>query len=711
MKKALKYLAIAALAPLALAAGDLEIAREALRDGLWDVARTHAGREDSDSAQMVILESYAREGRWGELSKTLSGWRNMDMPAAPDTPDDAAAPKDAFVYYQALALAETGEKAKAAALLSSTVFRTEDYHRLALRLRARLAAETGDAASALALMRESGFEKADSESKMAAADIFIAAGDTNAAQKIWREVAADTNSLSRAAAVAAANLKDAERLRAISLGASDPPIRRFALLRLGRLLIADAATFDEGAKAIRAVVKDSPDTFGALDAARALADAFLEREAWQDAADMLRDILEIWPDAGKMAEVQESRGWALRKLNQNKDALEAFKRAEECAKDDEARAAAALAQGDILTELGRGADAMAQYRRVLERFPDTPSAAKLRNVIKDREQDARGRELYRDYRFAEAQKVFERLASGDSPEAARADFLVALCMYAQSLDREAAERAKRVASSSPDPSVRAEASLWLAKLAFNEARYSESMQLFTGYAEALPTSPRAPDALLWAARAAFADGDHREAILLATRLLEKYPSAKECAPVLLVQGQALVELGRFDEAVLVLERALLDSAITGEERFKAEVLKADALFAMGADNPLRYSEALGAYRAVRLGESLPPGLRLAVSFKIGRTLEKLRRTDESIDEYYSSVVLAYREGRQKGVAFDDEARAAFARAAFRLADEYESRGRDFQAMHILELVIASDVPASTEAERRLDRIQTKGKIL
>ena len=88
-----------------------------------------------------------------------------------------------------------------------------------------------------------------------------------------------------------------------------------------------------------------------------------------------------------------------------------------------------------------------------------------------------------------------------------------------------------------------------------------------------------------------------------------------------------------------------------------------------------------------------------------------KRMDEAIDQYYTGVVLAYREGRQKGLAFDDEARAAFARAAFRLADEYESRGRDFQAMHILELVIASDVPAADEAEKRLDRIQTKGKFL
>lgn len=702
--------------------GELELARQALRDGLWDIARIHAMRSDEAGARLVVLESFAKEEKWNDILAALGVWRGPGGAATADADGNEGGNKDgskdgnedAFAYYEALALAGRGEKAKANEMLAAAAFKSDEYRKLGTRLRARLAADLGDKSLALKLVRESGFEDADADAKMAAADVFLAAGDKKAAERIWRDVASMTVAPDvslRAVAVAAANIGDTERLRRISGDAKDAAVRRFALLRLGRLLISDAATFDEGMKAIRAIVRDAPDTEGAMDAARALAEAYLEREAWQEASDMFRDILEIWPDAAKIAGVQESRGWALQRLGLLQEALDAFARAEECASSDNERAAAALAQGDILTDLGRGADAMAKYRRVLERFPDTPSATKLRSVIKGREQEAHGRELYREYRFAEAQEAFEKLAAGSSREAARADFLVALCMYAQRQDREAMERAQRIADSSPQPSVRAEATLWLAKLSFNEERYADSVRLFGEFADAQPGSPRAPDALLWAARAAFSDGDFREAIRVATRLLEKYPSAK-CAPhALLVQGEALVELGRFDEAVLVFERALLDGSIAGDARFKAEVLKADALFAMGADNSMRYTEALAAYRAVRLGESLSPGMRLAVSFKIGRTLEKLRRVDEAIDEYYTGVVIAYREGRQRGAQFDDEARAAFSRAAFRLADEYESRGKDFQAMHILELVIASDVPASAEAERRLDRIQTKGKIL
>ena len=100
-----------------------------------------------------------------------------------------------------------------------------------------------------------------------------------------------------------------------------------------------------------------------------------------------------------------------------------------------------------------------------------------------------------------------------------------------------------------------------------------------------------------------------------------------------------------------------------------------------------------------------------MAFRIGRTLEKLRRYDEAVEQYYAQVVVPYRDGRAKGESFDDDARAAFSRAAFRLADEFESRGRAEQAVGVLRLVAASDVPAAEEAARRLERISRKGRFL
>ena len=129
------------------------------------------------------------------------------------------------------------------------------------------------------------------------------------------------------------------------------------------------------------------------------------------------------------------------------------------------------------------------------------------------------------------------------------------------------------------------------------------------------------------------------------------------------------------------------------------------------DPPNRYAEALEAYRAVRFGGSLSPSGQLVVAFKIARALDRLKRVDEANDQYYSQVVIAYREGRLRGIRYNDEARALFSRAAFRLADEYEGRGRDRQALHVLELLAASDVPASDEAKRRMEKISNRGRFL
>jgi len=695
-------------------ASDMIFAREALRDGLWEVARTHAGKSDAEDSKLLVLESYAREGRWDELSATLSGWRDMDGTAqlTEENAQKNREPNDAFLYYSALALAEKGETEEAAKMLAGAEFKTQEYHQLASGLRAKLAADSGDKDLAVKLIRESGFEKSDSNAKMVAAGVLDATGDKKGAERIWKEVAVDTNATEKALATAAANLGDAELLRKAAENAKNAAIRDFALIRLGGLLIKTPETFEEGAGIIRKVARDEPDADGAREYAMTLADAYLSRESWDEAAETFGNILEIWPDTAHLHALQEGRGWAYKKLRRFDEALEAFSRAEESAQDDATKAMSILEQGDVLADLGRAEESMQKYRIVLDRYPSTAAAQKLKKVVERRELEAKGRALYKDYRFAEAQKAFSELGKIDPEYSERAKFFVVLCLYGQGMDSEAEESAKKLAQDAQDESIRAEATLWLAKLAYNARRWSESSALFEEFVKMAPGDKRSPGALLWAARAAFSENYFADAIKIATRLGERFPESAEKSRAYVVQGEALIEMGRFDEAVLVLERALLDSGVSNpEERLHAEVLKADALFAMGADNPARYREALDAYRAVRLGESLSPGLRLAVSFKLGRTLEKLKRIDEAIDQYYTGVVLAYREARQKGTQFDDEARAAFARAAFRLADEFESRGKNFQAMHILELVIASDVPAAEEAEKRLDRIQTKGKFL
>jgi hypothetical protein len=110
-----------------------------------------------------------------------------------------------------------------------------------------------------------------------------------------------------------------------------------------------------------------------------------------------------------------------------------------------------------------------------------------------------------------------------------------------------------------------------------------------------------------------------------------------------------------------------------------------------------------------MGEKLETGKKINLAFKMARTFEKLDRMELALDQYYGGVICAYRDARARGEVFDDEVKSNFARAAFRLSDEYERRGQDEKAKNILRLVIRSDVKASVEeARRRLKRIKKKG---
>ena len=695
--KSRPFAALILLLPLLATAetNDFELARQALRDGLWAVARTHAAKVEGDAAKLLTLESFAREEKWDDILKSIAAWGNPT--------------EEGFRYYRAIGLFMTGNVDSARHALEFATFRNPDYAELVARLRARLAMASGDFVRALEVLKSEGGD--GPETKMMIADIQCRTGDRKSAEEAWRSVALATNTSESARLVAAANLRDATLLRQVYSNATTSATRQTAGLQLGVVLLRDEQTFDEGTRLVRLTASGSPDAPGSSTAFAELANRLLERGRFEEAIRLYDELAESWPNAAKNAAVQEGRGWAYLKAGRTNEALAAFLRAETVATNDEVRATILVKVGDILSEQGKSAEAMAKYREVLEKFPKSTAAKTVASIIRVRELEEAGRRDYAAFRFAEAQETFARVAEEDPSRKPAMDYFAVLCLYGQGRDDEAAAKARQLADASPDAAIRAEATLWLAKLAYNRGKWKSAETLFAAYADAQPTSAKAPETLVWAARAAFAENDFTRAVATVARLLSDYPDSPLRAAGLLVQGEALIELSRFDEAVLVLDRVGSIPGVSSELRLQAQLLRADALFAMGADNPVRYQEALDLYRTVRRGADLPPSMKLSLAFKIGRTLEKLRRTDEATDQYYTQVVLAYREGRTAGVRYDDEARAAFSRAAFRLADEFEGRGETYQARRILELVETSDVPAATEAARRLERMKKKGNFL
>lgn len=704
--------AVLALATIGLKADELAVAREALRDGLWSVARVHAARSADADARFVVFESYAREGRWDRLL--------ADVGAPVEGEEDEVR------YFRALALVETGQREKAKAIVAVEPS-DPDWARQFLRLKARLALDEGNVREAVGCFEAANANRTPtSEDSLALADLKSAAGDSSGAAALWRSVVVDTNATDAAYAKAALGLDELPLLTNAFSRTPGVELTRRVGLRIGVRRLATKETFAEGERLIRRFVNDAPDSNDARASFVALGEAYLANGEYNTAAGVIREAFEIWPDSVKSSRLQEDLGWALAGKGAYEEAYDIFVRVEALAKNEadgkskvegEARelversATAAAKQGDLLDQLGRTDEAIATYRKVLVDYPDSSIAKRVAKTVHIRELERSARTRYADFDFVGAQSDFAAIAKADPDRAARMAFLEVLCLYGRGLDDEAEKRASALVADGKDAETSAKALLWLAKLSYNRGNWTQADRLFSRYADAHVDAPDAPEALLWASRAALASGEWLQAVSNVTRLVERYAESPLRVKGYLVQARALSELARYDETVLVVDRVLAFEDVSAEDRQQAGIIRADARFALGADNPQRYQEALSGYRELRLEPGLSPSRRLGLSFKIAKTLEKLRQADEALDVYYTDVILAYRSGRLAGETFDDDARAAFSRAALRVADEFESRGRNGQAVQVLKLLATGDVPASEEARRRIVRIESKGGIL
>lgn len=644
----------------AMAQDKLSVAKSALRDGLWDIARSHALADGSDEARLVVLESYVGEGRWDEIAKLLNG-------------DWKSASGYAFDYYRAVI--------------------------------------AGDHASAVKILSKVGSESGLMQARLYEANCLAAAGDRVGATKLWREIAANTNAGERAFATASVNSGDVELMRKAYATVKPVGLRRMIGLRLGRELLGTESSRDEGERLIQSIVADSPDAEGAKDAFLALADTYVKSARWKQSLDAYRKATEIWPDTAKRDFVNDGVAISLWRLGRREEALQAFVRAEELASSEEAKAVAIVRQGDVLADLGRIAESTDKYRKVLSTMGGTVVAKTLKSVVETRELESVGREHYRNFRFKDALESFAKVAVADPRRAKRMELFRMYCLYGLGQDDEAAKLADRLSSEKDDEQVRLDAILWLAKLNFNRRDWKGASAKFQAYANDIADEAAAADAMVWAAKAEFMGSNHAEAIRITTKLLECYPSSAAKPKALLVQAETLVEQSRYDEALMVVDRAIASDVISQLDRQRATLLKADVLYALGADNPRCYNAALETYNTLRFAGAQSESSEIVLAFKVARTLEKLRRREEAIDLYYSKVVLPYRAGRERRVHYDEDAMAVFSRAAFRLADEYESSGKDVQAIDVLELLSESDVPASAEAARRIKRISSKGLFL
>ena len=329
--------------------------------------------------------------------------------------------------------------------------------------------------------------------------------------------------------------------------------------------------------------------------------------------------------------------------------------------------------------------------------------------------ERRGRANYRAYRFEDAERDFTAVAEIDPTRAGAMRFFSALCRYGAGRDDEAYASARALLDETPDSPLRADLLLWLGKFDFAQRNYGAAFAAFESCSTNRHLSVgRRLDALVRAARCLAAQSEYTKVIEIVSRVVahpaavtaagQQTPETPVVAEALLLQGEALIDQARFDEAALVLERASR-LPVSDDVRRRAAALRADCLFARGADNSAYYQQAVDAYRTVQQDADVPPSMRLMVSFKLARALEKMHNYSEASDQYYTNVVMAYVDGVRAGVLFDGNARSLFARAAFVLADAYEASGNRRQAERMLRYVVSAKVPSADAARERIARLR------
>ncbi len=722
----------------AMAASDIEMARQALMDGVWDSALVSADAAATNAVDRTIgrlasLEALAWLGDDAKIRKRISTWT--------DETDEQ------FRFWRARAQVRVGDFEQARHTLEKP-FADPSLALPVKCLKAYMMLAAGNRKGVIELL---GAEKIGERAGPAADDARMLLGET----------LFDEGKVAAAGAV----------LRPLAEHAD----RGEMYLRAGYLVgfadMMDKATYTAGVARVRALLRSRLNDATSIEAERAFADRLLAAGDAAGADDEYRRYLEVVPVAQTDFDILDRRGRAFYLLGRHSEAAGIFARAEQSTTNNTLKAGAAFCQAVAFMAAQRYAEAADCFARsngyvddhrvqffeadARERAGDAMRAAKIYEDIGKKDDDwgakailrlasidvrsgrldnaiskyngligsnklsnadmtaaylGRGRACYREYRFNDAAEDFRTVAKRAPAMSDGMRFLEALCLYGAGRDVDAKATAAALMDSTTDDGLRADLMLWCAKYEYNHGKYSEARTYFETFAGMSKTGRQKAEALLWAARCSSALTEYSKAVDLATQAANSDTSNRTFfAETLLVQGEAVMELGRYAEAAQLFGRAAVQGA-DGPNALKAAVLRADALYAMGAGDASRYEEAIAAYRALPEGSALTPDRRIEVSFKIGRALEKLRRTKDAMDQYYRNVVLAYSEGTAKGVVFSEATRAFFARSAFLLADYYEAGGSFHAANEILNKVVAAGVPAAEEAKNRIAELKKKGGI-
>ncbi len=533
-------------------------------------------------------------------------------------------------------------------------------------------------------------------------------------------------------------------------------------------LLAEEGAAQEAFSLFDEVIRTAPNADIAAEALIRKAEALLQNDRFSEATEAFQAFLDVADQAEQQARALAGKGWSLWEQQRFQEAADAFEAAADHSSETNRIVRARIKAGDARLAAGQNRLAAADYEYVIETFPGHPlapqglyqlgtaalqagnnsaarqhfrrvetdfpqsnfaprAALQLARLLKDDQnlnealeefrridsaytnaaaravsKQEQGLILYRLGHWDEALDAFRSVQENwpDSPEAPQAFFMAGFCRYLQGHTQEAIETCREFIEQYPDSEWRPEVLFWLAEHYYNRGLYTQARDTFLDIQAGHPQHPLADDALYWAGAAQLQQDEYLDAFNLFSRLARLFPDSTLMLKARFAQGEALTELGEFPRAILAYEE-IIKNAPDDLLADRARGRRADCLFILGSEDPARYREALEAFEALSHRPALPFALRLQALYKLSRCAEALGRNDQAL-EYRMTAVYSTLDHPEP---LSPEAVVWFTRAAFDAAAAQEQNQQWSEAARLYQRIIDANVPARTEAQKRMEKIE------
>ena len=311
------------------------------------------------------------------------------------------------------------------------------------------------------------------------------------------------------------------------------------------------------------------------------------------------------------------------------------------------------------------------------------------------------------YDFDEALDAFTAAANTDATNAVQATYLRIGALYNLGDEDSATNACLALMKEHADSPWAGHAAHWFGIYLYNRRMFAEAATYLLDYVRLCPDADDVPDVRLVAANALLNAKAYEDAKNTAKELVENHPDSRLVPEALLLEGEAQRAMMLYAEARLLF-RTVSQTWPGSRHATRARRLEGSCLFALGAEDPTRYKEAIECFQSLLDGlDPLSFEERLEIQYRIGRCRERQDDLQGAFNAYYDGVICMFDQQVPVGDPASDAAVAWYQDAVFNaadLADRLPSASPE-TPRQILRRIIVRKYPLQSTAEERLRSYQ------